>query len=71
MPSLRLRLAPLGEEDRLPGDQHALLPVDHLVVVEADQPGALRDQQVLSSLGVDRELKDLDGQLPEGGPGPS
>src|SRR5439155_9245925 len=48
----------------LPGDQNALLPVGHLVVVEADQPRPLRDQEVLAALGVKDVLAYLGDQLP-------
>src|SRR5207302_194575 len=52
------------QEEALPGDEHALLAVDDVMVVETDQPRALRDQEVFPAVRVVDVLADLAEDLP-------
>jgi hypothetical protein len=56
------RLA-IGEDDALPGDEHARLAVGDITRVSADQARALRDQQMFAGRRVVHVLRDLGHDL--------
>src|SRR5213594_1373922 len=62
-PVLEAQTRSVREDHALPRDEDALLPVYHLMVVEPDQPGALRNQEMLAGRSVEDRLADLRDQL--------
>src|SRR5207253_3546186 len=61
---LQAQTRSVWEDHPLPRDEDALLPVDHLGVVEPDQASTLRNQEMLTRLGVENGLAHLRDQLP-------